>query len=63
MNVAILESSAGGSPEQAQMVAGCVDGIIVGSSIVHLMGNHQDWKPAVAELASAFKRALRERVR
>lgn len=51
------------SPEQAQMLAGCVDGIIVGSSIVHLMGNFEDWKPAVAQLAGTFKRAIKNQKR
>jgi len=47
------------SPQQARMLAGCVDGIIVGSSIVHLMGNLKDWEPALADLARSFKKALR----
>ncbi|MEW5921881.1 MAG: tryptophan synthase subunit alpha [Bacillota bacterium] len=46
------------APEQAAKLSASVDGVIVGSSIVHLMGSLQDWQPAVAEYVSSLKKAI-----
>jgi tryptophan synthase alpha chain len=48
------------TPQQAALVAGSVDGVIVGSSIVHLMGSQRDWKPAVSEFVCSLKKAIME---
>ncbi|RJX25574.1 MAG: tryptophan synthase subunit alpha [Dethiobacter sp.] len=48
------------TPEQAAEVAVSVDGVIIGSSIVHLMGSEKDWKPAVFEFICSVKKALVE---
>lgn len=47
------------TPEQAAQLSGSVDGVIVGSSIVHLMGSGQEWKPAVSTYVRALKKALK----
>ena len=44
------------TPEQAAQLSGSVDGVIVGSSIVHLMGSQQEWKPAVTVYTRTLKR-------
>jgi tryptophan synthase alpha chain len=46
------------TPEQAAQVSRIVDGVIVGSSIVHIMGSQKEWKPAVSEFVSSLKKAL-----
>jgi tryptophan synthase alpha chain len=48
------------SPEQAARVAGSVEGVIIGSSIVHLMGSEKNWKPAVSRFICSVKKAIVE---
>jgi len=46
------------TPEQAAQVSRSVDGVIVGSSIVHIMGSLKEWKPSLADLISSLKKAI-----
>ncbi len=44
--------------EQAAQLSGHVEGVIVGSSIVQLMGSGEKWQPAVARFVRGLKEAL-----
>lgn len=48
------------TPEQAAEVAKIVDGVIVGSRLVQLMGSGQEWKSFVLDFASRLKKAMVE---
>lgn len=46
------------TPEQAAKLSGSVDGVIVGSSIVNIMGMEKDWKGAVSKFTVSLKEAI-----
>lgn len=46
------------TPEQAKEVARIADGVIVGSRLVELMGDREDWRPLVMDFARQLKRAI-----
>ncbi|MDO9535656.1 MAG: tryptophan synthase subunit alpha [Bacillota bacterium] len=46
------------TPEQAAHVSKSVDGVIVGSSIVHIMGTQKQWKPPLSHFIRSLKKAI-----
>ena len=48
------------TPQQASHVSGSVDGVIVGSSIVHSMGIKREWHTHVSKLVKSLKKALKQ---